>query len=562
MVPGQPVHPPIGNSYLNSRPPPPPPPKSNNTPADSSSKVGGHKKAAASLSSHWNDLPEIDLARRPSGQRGGRERVSSRVSSTLQPIPAGGPAPPSPSSSGSASPVPPSQPVAAVKASARRASVSTVPLPSPSAGTNAPVLPGAGVLPAFNAPPPPPPEPVLSRRYGPRGLPADVLHFPAMLGGSGGDKKAEEEGLVRTADELDVKKEEKGEEKGKEGPKTKLILVFIPGNPGLVSYYRFFLTSLRSALPSPLRESTEMYAIGHLGHSTAPRPGGGGGFKPQEQASLEEQVEDKVRFLDELKGKHAGLGGEGNAKVVVLGHSIGAWIGLQVLHRRPSLLQSLHLLFPTLSHMAQTPNGRTLSPLFSSWTLRPVFYSTSALSYLPTALTSRLVGLITGQNGAGAQTTTELVSSPSTVLAALTMAKEELATVTALDAHLVSSVADKLWFYYAAEGVDKWVIDECVSEVEKAVEGKLGRAGREKRVRRCKEGLPHAFVLDDAHSASLARKCATWITEDLAVSLPGSSSTSSGGAVPPPPPASSFSASSSAPPPPPATSAGQAKDTA
>ncbi|GAA5909021.1 hypothetical protein JCM6882_004970 [Rhodosporidiobolus microsporus] len=522
MIPGQPTHPPIGNSYLNSRPPPPPPPRANNAPPDASQRPGGHKKAAQSLSSHWNDLPEIDLASRPSGQ-GKRERVTSRVSSTLQPIPANAEA-------GSTSP-----PMPTTRASARRASVSTVPLPSPSAGTKAAVLPGAGVLPAFNAPPPPPPEPVLSRRFGPRGLPADVLHFPAMLGGGAKAKEQKDEELLRTADELHpVETQEKAEDKQRA---TKLILVFIPGNPGLVSYYRFFLTSLRAALPSPLRESTEMYALGHLGHSTSPGAGGKG-FKPQEQASLEEQVEDKIRFVDELKKQHA-FGEEGGAKVVLLGHSIGAWVGLQILKTRPTLIHALHMLFPTISHMAQTPNGRTLSPLFSSWTLRPVFYSTSALSYLPTALTSRLVSLLTGHSGSGAEVTTQLVSSPSTVVAALTMAREELASVTALDAHLVSDVAEKLWVYYAAEGVDKWVTEEAVREVEDAVERTLGRQGREKRVRRCREGMPHAFVLDEAHSASLARKCATWITEDLATQDAALFSSTSGPAPPPPPPPAS-----------------------
>jgi hypothetical protein len=142
------------------------------------------------------------------------------------------------------------------------------------------------------------------------------------------------------------------------------------------------------------------------------------------------------------------------------------------------------------------------------------------------------------------------------------MAKEELALVKELDVHaLRDAVKDgKVWAYYAAEGVDGWVSESSVKEVEEVVESVVGREEREKRVKRCKEGMPHAFVLDEgtfpplsplcfllthpqtlqtAHSASLARRCATWIVEDLNIASPLSPSTTFSSPAPPPPPASS-----------------------
>lgn len=174
----------------------------------------------------------------------------------------------------------------------------------------------------------------------------------------------------------------------------------------------------------------------------------------------------------------------------------------QVLKRVPQYVFALHMLFPTISHMAQTPNGKRLSPLFSSWALRPVFYSTSALSYLPTGLSSRLVSLLTGQSGSGAQTTTQLVSSPETVVAALVMARNELAQVTELDREALREHGGKVWIYWAAEGVDGWVTEEAVKEVEEVLEEKFGEEGRKRR-KRCEEGMPHAFVLSDGESAPL-----------------------------------------------------------
>ena len=166
----------------------------------------------------------------------------------------------------------------------------------------------------------------------------------------------------------------------------------------------------------------------------------------------------------------------------------------------PQLVSSVHALFPTISHMAQTPNSRRLSPLFSSWALRPVFLSTSALSYLPTALLTRLVALLTGQSGSGAQTTSTLVASPESVVAALSMAREELARVTDLDEELLETYGDRVWVYWAAEGVDGWVTEDAVREIDAVLERAWGDEGRKRR-QRCAEGMPHAFVLNEGESA-------------------------------------------------------------
>ncbi|GAA6055914.1 hypothetical protein JCM3770_002358 [Rhodotorula araucariae] len=446
------------SSYLNKLPPPPPPPRAASGAVPTSDDASpAHlaplaprmgHKSAKSLSGHYNDAPDLDIVRQPSQKR---SRATSRVAAALNPSP-------SPSNEASTT-------------------------PSSSAGSSTPAVQTADtILPAFTAPPPPPPEPTLDRRYGP--LPGDFYHPADVL----------------FFDQID------------QSLPSKLILLFIPGNPGLVGFYRFFLTALRDALPAHLRSQTKVYAVGHLRHT--PDFKEDRGFNPQHLPSLQDQVTDKVTFVD-LVAQTDKLGTPGGPKLVVLGHSIGAWIGLQMLKERPQYISTVHALFPTISRMAETPNGRRLSPLFSWWALRPVFYSTSALSYLPTTLATRLVSLLTGQSGAGAETTAKLVSSPETVVAALTMAREELARVTELDTALLEQYGERLWFYWAAEGGDGWVTEEAVREIEGVLERKFGEKGSRRR-QRCAEGMPHAFVLNEAHSNSLARKCAGWIVEDLA----------------------------------------------
>lgn len=154
--------------------------------------------------------------------------------------------------------------------------------------------------------------------------------------------------------------------------------------------------------------------------------------------------------------------------------------------------------------MSLTRNGQKLSPLFSSWALRPLFYSTSLLSYLPASLLSTLVSLLTGQSNeagssqgssSGIEVTTKLVSSPQTVIAAITMAQKEMKQVTELDREFLKNqkIGKKCWWYWTEPEKDGWVLEESVREIEEC----LGdEPAMKERRERCKEGMPHAFVLN------------------------------------------------------------------
>lgn len=49
------------------------------------------------------------------------------------------------------------------------------------------------------------------------------------------------------------------------------------------------------------------------------------------------------------------------SQIVIVGHSIGSWIALQVLKLRPKSTSAAFLLLPTISHIGSTPNGKKLS---------------------------------------------------------------------------------------------------------------------------------------------------------------------------------------------------------
>lgn len=195
-------------------------------------------------------------------------------------------------------------------------------------------------------------------------------------------------------------------------------ILFLPGNPGLIEYYRRFLGTLAALLA----RRVHVLGVSHAGfysQQTAAREvvegegGGGEGYW-----TLAEQVEHKVRIVEWIAGGGATrreggdgeeleggkeLEGEGEKKeegrkrrrprVILMGHSVGAYIAMETLRvlgeRRekkrlvggggggggegegdgesdgdggdePEVFGGV-MLFPTVVDIAKSPSGKILS---------------------------------------------------------------------------------------------------------------------------------------------------------------------------------------------------------
>jgi pimeloyl-ACP methyl ester carboxylesterase len=339
-------------------------------------------------------------------------------------------------------------------------------------------------------------------RYGPAGHPYDILHWPPAKTTPVTSRSQIDGGLQKQ-------------------PEPRLVILFVPGNPGLVDYYRFFLSTVHGALPS----GTHIYAVGHLGHTTAHAPRA---FRSKGMPDLQDQVQHKIGFIDEIKELHNIGDSPDQARLILLSHSIGSWISLRIMKARPELVHAAHLLFPTVSHMKTTPNGKRLTPLFGVLQ-SPAALATNLLSFFPKALLLPIVKLVANQTGPGADVTTSLISSSGTIVATLYMAGKEMAEVTELDKDLLLKFGDRLVWYWAAGDDDGWVSQSSIKEIQDT----LKEAGYDQKGRmfRCEEGMQHAFVMSSgtwlsnpldlsaethihlsiAHSKSLAEKSASWI---------------------------------------------------
>lgn len=324
--------------------------------------------------------------------------------------------------------------------------------------------------------------------------------------------------------------------KSKEGPKT--ILLFVPGNPGLVEYYTDFLEEIyrnsgplleiyggMSTICRSTREETfaDCAIVSHLGHSVGPHcylqenPG--------KLYSLQDQIEHKVNCFDILRRDH----NEEDTTFILMGHSIGAYICAEVLkNRQTQPIKRLIALFPTLRDIALTPNGISISVrkdrhfhefsgIFSTVLQRlitniPTWVFAGAatgLSYLSSPIKQRLVSLVTGQKEPCVRVTAHQLLDGSVIRNVIYMAKQEMESVRDLDHDFYTTHVNKFIIYYSRN--DQWApLDHYDYMKEKFPNHGNNEEKRECHaygpgfkqssafiadLYLCENDLPHAFIL-------------------------------------------------------------------
>uniref|UniRef100_A0A3B3QPC2 Lipid droplet-associated hydrolase n=1 Tax=Paramormyrops kingsleyae TaxID=1676925 RepID=A0A3B3QPC2_9TELE len=165
-----------------------------------------------------------------------------------------------------------------------------------------------------------------------------------------------------------------------------LLFLIIPGNPGLVGFYRPFMRTLWQSFQG----LHPVWAVSHAGHCVPPdsmdMTEDGPLLETHDVFGLRGQIEHKMAFLK----RHVPR----DTKLVLIGHSIGCYIILEMMKRDPQLqvLKAL-LLFPTIERMAASPQGRLMTPVLCQLRFAaylPVFL----LSLLPRSLQAAMVKLV------------------------------------------------------------------------------------------------------------------------------------------------------------------------
>ncbi|GFN20777.1 hypothetical protein AtubIFM55763_002700 [Aspergillus tubingensis] len=342
-------------------------------------------------------------------------------------------------------------------------------------------------------------------------------------------------------------------------PPAPIIVYFISGNPGLISYYYPFFTFLSDKLQSLSSSSSEEKKDHHQfyihGHSLA-------GFEVQPQSPLPthyHNVEDQIQFIQHKLDSFVQAttttqpSTARRPRVIIMGHSVGTYIAMEVIRRHRERQTSAHsnssitdfdiiggvMLFPTVMDIASSPSGKKLTTLLSlipHLALIVSIFARILTTFLPDFALRALIKLFMADPPSQAvDTTCAFLKSKRGVRQALHMAADEMRTITtdkwsddvwgiASSSSSSSSggnaddklTASRMFFYFGRN--DHWVAEKTREEIiqAKATAKSSSMVGRGKggtgpTMVVCEDGLPHAFCL--RHSEVTAGKVAGMVMD-------------------------------------------------
>lgn len=330
------------------------------------------------------------------------------------------------------------------------------------------------------------------------------------------------------------------------GPSSDLIddqsqdfLIFmITGNPGLIKYYEEFLSHLHDRLSdSSTSRLARFYICGSSlkGFDDSESEMGG---KPAALVGLEDQIDYTERLLfQQVKHREAAAPKEKPPKVILMGHSVGAYILLELIRRHPEAVGKYRsdfdliggiLLFPTITHLAKSPKGMMYSRILGI----PHFpdIAGSFINFLfalvPTIIIYSIIKLVMRFPEHAAKTSADFIKSAGGVRQALYLAKDEMDTITddkwpgevwgaatTPGTDHRDTANSNLVFYWGEN--DKYVANKTRDDLIKA-KGHLSSIEHRSLSKDWKpsmfidkDGIPHAFCLK--HSKTVAEKVQAWV---------------------------------------------------
>ncbi|XP_062934781.1 lipid droplet-associated hydrolase [Cynocephalus volans] len=263
--------------------------------------------------------------------------------------------------------------------------------------------------------------------------------------------------------------------------RPKLLIFIIPGNPGMSVFYVPFL----KALYSLTNRRFPVWVISHAGHALAPKDkkiltslADQNAQEIKDIYGLCGQIEHKLAFLRTHVPKEM--------KLVLIGHSIGCYISLQMLKRAPELpvIRSF-LLFPTIERMSESPNGRIATPLLC-W-FRYAVYVISYLLFKPCPEKIKSLFIRMGLQAMNLECEFSLMNvfEPFCQANAVYLGGQEMMEVVKRDDETIKEHLSKLTFYYGSK--DNWCPKEYYEDIKKDFP--------EGDIRLCEKNIPHGFIL-------------------------------------------------------------------
>jgi pimeloyl-ACP methyl ester carboxylesterase len=255
-------------------------------------------------------------------------------------------------------------------------------------------------------------------------------------------------------------------------------IVIIPGNPGLGGFYIPFAHELYNLFD----QNISILIISQAGHSPPLK----------HSFTLDEQIEHKLNAIKQL------IPSNKNHRLILIGHSIGAFMVLKMLDRLETRLDRAFLLFPTIERMKESDAGQR----FVRWYpiliyLLPFLCFIINLLFPFNWLKRKLISTYlskTPSNDRTILTDTILndLLNPLSIKNLLLMANEEMSVVQKRNDQIIKRFINKLTFYYGTN--DHWVPNDVAKQMKNIYP--------QGDIIECTNKYLHAFVLK--HSKELA----------------------------------------------------------
>jgi hypothetical protein len=162
--------------------------------------------------------------------------------------------------------------------------------------------------------------------------------------------------------------------------KHKYLIFFLPGNPGVIEYYRTFLAHLHALLSSEKSPSILKYEcdVQIVGETLAGFECGNNLPRIKKEEKLPFCVEEQILFTERLLLDHVKCLSEESEddvewKVILIGHSFGSYVLLEIIRRLRQRLRSEKVgnesrmrilggicLFPGILGLAKSSRARTI----------------------------------------------------------------------------------------------------------------------------------------------------------------------------------------------------------
>ncbi|KAK7396742.1 hypothetical protein VNO78_17900 [Psophocarpus tetragonolobus] len=145
-----------------------------------------------------------------------------------------------------------------------------------------------------------------------------------------------------------------------------LHVLFVPGNPGVILFYKDFVEFLYELLEG----TASITAIGHVSHSRK-------NFEHGRMFSLQEQIDHKIDFIrEELQNIEI--------PILLIGHSIGSYISIEMFKKSPEKVKYCIGLYPFLTLNPHSTTQLLIGKIAKSQVLAAALsYMIASLGLLP-----------------------------------------------------------------------------------------------------------------------------------------------------------------------------------